>query len=62
MPVSRWSAELLELLDWVNREDLSLDDIFLGSVISKIDDVEGSGEVNQEELIGRIPTELPILP
>ena len=35
MPVTRWNAELLELLDWVNREDLSLDDLFLGAVGSK---------------------------
>ncbi len=62
MPVTRWSAELLELLDWVNREDLSLDDIFVGSVVSNFDDIDGNEEINQEELIGRIPSELPILP
>ena len=62
MPVSRWSAELIELLEWASREDLSLDDIFLGSVISNIDDIEDIDEVNQVELIGRIPSELPILP
>jgi len=62
MPVSRWSAEFLELLEWVNREDLSLDDILLGSVVSNFDDIDGDDEINQEELIGRIPSELPILP
>lgn len=64
MPVSRWSAELIELLDWVNREDLSLDDIFLGSVVPNIIDikVEQGDELNQENLIGRIPSVLPILP
>ncbi|HDD54727.1 MAG TPA: endopeptidase La [Chloroflexi bacterium] len=64
MPVTRWSPEFLELLDWVNREDLSLDDIFLGSVVSNFDPPEESDqdEVNQEALIGRIPDELPILP
>ena len=44
MPVSRWSAELLELLEWANREDLSLDDIFLGSVISNLDDIDDNEE------------------
>ena len=40
MPVTRWSAELIEFLEWANREDLSLDDIFLGSVISNFDDID----------------------
>ena len=62
MPVTRWNAELLELLEWASREDLSLDDIFLGSVISNFEDIDDNDEVNQEELIGRIPSELPILP
>jgi ATP-dependent Lon protease len=64
MPVSRWNAEILELLEWANREDLSLDDIFLGSVISNFDDPEGNDqdELDQKALIGRIPDELPILP
>ena len=62
MPVSRWSAEIIELLEWANREHLSLDDIFLGSVISNFDDIDDNEEINQAELIGRIPSELPILP
>ncbi len=62
MPITRWSAELLELLEWVNREDLSLDDIFLGSVVSNFDEPNGNQEINQDELIGRIPSVLPILP
>jgi len=64
MPLSRWSMEILELLEWVNREDLSLDDIFLGSVVSNISDVddEEGEELKQEDLIGRIPSQLPILP
>ena len=64
MPLSRWSMDILELLDWVNREDLSLEDIFLGSVVSNISDVddEESEELKQEDLIGRIPSQLPILP
>lgn len=64
MPLSRWSMDILELLEWVNREDLSLEDIFLGSVvsnISEVDDEEGE-ELKQEDLIGRIPSLLPILP
>ena len=64
MPLSRWSMDILELLEWVNREDLSLEDIFLGSVvpnISDVDDEEGE-ELKQEDLIGRIPSQLPILP
>ena len=62
--MSRWSAELLELLEWVNREDLSLDDLFLGAVVSNhsSEDLDESDDLNQEALIGRIPTQLPILP
>ena len=64
MPLSRWSMDILELLEWVNREDLSLEDIFLGSVVSNISDVddEEGDELKQEDLIGRIPSQLPILP
>jgi len=64
MPLSRWSMDILELLEWVNREDLSLEDIFLGSVVPNISDMtdkEGE-ELSQEDLIGRIPSQLPILP
>lgn len=64
MPVSRWSPEFLELLEWVNREDLSLEQILLGSVVSSLSDYDkdGNQDVNQEALIGRIPSQLPILP
>jgi len=64
MPGTRWNAELLELLDWVNREDLSLDDLFLGAVVSNHVGEESDEQeaLNQEALIGRIPSELPILP
>jgi len=64
MPASRWSSEFLELLEWVNREDLSLEDILVGSVVSKPSDLEDDeGEhFKQEDLIGRIPSRLPILP
>ncbi|NOQ38796.1 MAG: endopeptidase La [Anaerolineales bacterium] len=56
--------DILELLEWVNREDLSLEDIFLGSVVPNISDVddEDGEELKQEDLIGRIPSQLPILP
>jgi ATP-dependent Lon protease len=64
MAATRWSTEILELLDWVNREDLSFDDILLGSVISNSTEREGDStpDYNQEDLIGRIPSRLPILP
>ena len=64
MPGSRWSSEFLELLEWVNREDLSLEQILQGSVVSNLPDLEDDDgeEINQRELIGRIPSELPILP
>lgn len=64
MPLSRWSMDILELLEWVNREDLSLEDIFLGSVVPNISDLtdEEGEELSQEDLIGRIPSQLPILP
>jgi ATP-dependent Lon protease len=56
--------DILELLEWVNREDLSLEDIFLGSVVPNISDMtdEEGEELSQEDLIGRIPSRLPILP
>lgn len=64
MPASRWSSEFLELLEWVNREDLSLEQILQGSVVSNLSDLEDDDgdEIDQQELIGRIPTQLPILP
>lgn len=64
MPLSRWSMDILELLEWVNREDLSLEDIFLGSVVPNISDMtdEEGEKLSQEDLIGRIPSQLPILP
>ncbi len=64
MPGSRWSTEFLELLEWVNREDLSLEQILQGSVVSNLADLEADAgeEINHRELIGRIPSELPILP
>jgi len=64
MPASRWSSEFLELLEWVNREGLSLEQILQGSVVSNLSDLEDvdGDEINQQELIGRIPTQLPILP
>jgi len=54
----------LELLEWVNREDLSLEQILLGSVVSNINDFDkdDGDDFNQEDLIGRIPKQLPILP
>ena len=64
MPASRWSSEFLELLEWVNREDLSLEDILVGSVVSNPPDLEDDGgeHLRAEDLIGRIPSQLPILP
>ncbi|MFV1949837.1 MAG: endopeptidase La [Anaerolineales bacterium] len=64
MPASRWSSEFLELLEWVNREDLSLEQILQGSVVPNLSDLEidDGDEINQRELIGRIPSQLPILP
>lgn len=64
MPASRWSSEFLELLEWVNREDLSLEQILQGSVVSNLSGLEDDDgdEINQQELIGRIPSQLPILP
>lgn len=62
MPASRWSSEFLELLEWVNREDLSLEQILQGSVVSNLSDLEDDDGIDQQELIGRIPTQLPILP
>jgi len=64
MPASRWSSEFLELLEWVNREDLSLEQILQGSVVSNLSDLvdDDGDEINQQKLIGRIPSQLPILP
>jgi ATP-dependent Lon protease len=64
MPASRWSSEFLELLEWVNREGLSLEQILQGSVVSNLSDLvdDDGDEINQQELIGRIPSQLPILP
>ena len=64
MPLHRWNDEFLELLEWVNREDLSLEHILVGSVVSNPADfaLDDPDEVSQAKLIGRIPKQLPILP
>ncbi|MBS3751832.1 MAG: endopeptidase La [Anaerolineales bacterium] len=63
MPASRWNAEILDLLEWFDREDLTLED-FLSEAI--IPDLEGLGEEDDFDESGdqieKIPREIPILP
>ncbi|MFO7943221.1 MAG: endopeptidase La [Anaerolineales bacterium] len=63
MPASRWNAEISDLLEWFDREDLTLED-FLSEAI--IPDLEGLGKEDDFDESGdqfeKIPREIPILP
>jgi len=64
MPASLWNSDFIDLLEWVEREHLSLEDLFLGQVTSNISDLDQieEGEEQRGDLLARIPTEVPILP
>lgn len=64
MPASHWNNDFLRLLEWVEREQLSLEDILTGNVNSTLDEVnlEDQDEQDREELLKNIPHALPILP
>jgi ATP-dependent Lon protease len=64
MPTSKWETELIRLLRWIERENLDLIDLFSGNIISDVleSDDEFQNELTQEDLLGNLPPELPVLP
>lgn len=62
MPASRWNAELSEILKMVENDPFSLEELFLGTFPADSLEIEESDFMEEEELIQRIPSEVPILP
>ncbi len=64
MPASLWSTDFIELLEWVEREHLSLEDIFLGQVTSDLTEADPVQETDEtkENILSKIPASVPILP
>jgi ATP-dependent Lon protease len=66
MPASRWNSNLLdEILAWIDEDDLSVTDLILNPIVTRVVDDE-EGEDNSENEVksddGGVPSELPILP
>lgn len=67
MPASRWNSNLLDLLDWLDQDDNSLEDLLFKPIIPH---VIQSGEKEGQDITGEtpetqepeIPSVLPILP
>jgi ATP-dependent Lon protease len=62
MPAERWNAELNEILELVEDDPFAVEELFLGSIPPESLELEDSDFLEEEELIQRIPTEVPILP
>jgi ATP-dependent Lon protease len=66
MPASRWNDHLLEILEWIEQDDKSLEDLIFRPIMTRVMQQEGdSGEQERpdvEVLGGQIPPSLPILP
>jgi ATP-dependent Lon protease len=66
MPASRWNDHLLEILEWIEQDDKSLEDLIFKPIMTRVVQKEGdSGEEEHPdvEVLGeQIPPSLPILP
>jgi len=66
MPASRWNSNLLdEILEWMEDDELTLADLILNPIVTRVVDVEDSPETSDgeaESLDDPVPQELPILP
>ena len=66
MPASRWNSNILdEILAWIDEDELSIADLILNPIVTRMVDVDDdgdtpSGETKPDE--GAVPSELPILP
>ncbi len=67
MSASRWHSGLLEPFDWLQENDSSLDDIFLPSILTRLQKKDGQSPdpdqpVPAEGEISKLPEVIPILP
>ncbi len=66
MPASRWNSNLLdEILAWIDEDELTIADLIINPIVTRVVDVEedqGSPEGEAASLEGAVPSELPILP
>lgn len=62
MPASRWNAEIAELMELFESEEGSIDEMLFGSLPEESVQLDDEDIVDDEELIQRIPSEVPILP
>ncbi len=62
MPASRWKADLFDIWDMLDHDNLSLDDILSETMIPEMDELQGRELEDDEVLRQNIPAELPILP
>lgn len=62
MPASRWNAEITELIKLFENEESSINEMFFGSLPADTLQLDEEDIVDEEELIQRIPSEVPILP
>ncbi len=46
MPASRWNSNLLdEILAWIDEDDLSISDLILNPIVTRVVDVDDEGEL-----------------
>ena len=66
MPASRWNSNLLdEILEWMEDDELTLTDLILNPIVTRmVDDekVDDSSKGDVEPVENPVPAELPILP
>jgi ATP-dependent Lon protease len=63
MPASRWNSNIMDILDLLDEDDMSLEDFLLSPIIPHViqeKDQDSAPEEEGEE--SRIPSELPVLP
>lgn len=64
MPASRWNAKIVELLDWIERTDLAMREVFSESILSNMENKNEDENVErgEDDFEENIPDVLPVLP
>jgi len=62
MPASRWKADLFDILEMFDHENISLDDFLSETMIPDMEELQSRDVEDDETLRKSIPAELPILP
>jgi len=66
MPASRWNSNLLdEILEWMEDDELTLTDLILNPIVTRVVDEKNVDETQKgdvEPVENPVPAELPILP